>query len=285
MTIERDQLIRQMKASKRMRPIIVQSMPSSGSDWFFRMLQMASLTARGGQLRADPLAKEYFNPICNPRHHNRLAQVFGCETIGTYRNIWKKMPDKALEPVISDTFFRDFQQGRVNCTKECYSGNRMSAFAARFHQVTLLRGEGWTFPARRLRVLSWYEAMYTSMLADGADVDAMALDPEAIKDWPWSHDELWGGGSKVPHLYRCALTAHRAMFHRMQATAPLPPIYWENLMTYTQDALYDHLADGIGDHPSIDLEWLTVLIMKQRSTKLLHGRPSKYTALLKEGSI
>jgi hypothetical protein len=134
------------------------AMPSSGSDW----LSGCMLRAKP-ELRHPPV-KEFWNPICNLAKYCELAQVFGCETIDTYRNIARIDSYEDIDNFL--TLFDSIWHHDWQFTKEVWHGFHIFILSMRFNCVGLVRDAENTFPPQRLRVYQWYGAIVDSLIVN-----------------------------------------------------------------------------------------------------------------------
>ena len=138
------------------KPHLLLSLPSSGSDW------LAGCIARATGWRY--FDKEFFNPICNPIPE--VESGFGCEMVSHYRKIAKPIP--------SDAAWNAWKQSGYDFNKEVFCAFNVPWFAKRFKCCALLRRCEDTFPPKRARVMSWYDAIWHSCLLAGYSVTAEA---------------------------------------------------------------------------------------------------------------
>lgn len=110
---------------------MIVAMPSSGSDWFANCIEKAN-----PQIQRPPL-KEYFTPIVKLEEYSRLAAVFDCETIDSYKNIARRpTPERvAAGEAIVDAMWKP----EWRFTKEVWLGFQTELVARRFHLVGLVR--------------------------------------------------------------------------------------------------------------------------------------------------
>ncbi len=130
---------------------VILSLPNSGSDW------LADVICQSSGLRY--FRKEFFNPICNARHGDRLADGFGCELVGCYKNIAAPYDVDELDRIYSETW----EGSGYDFNKEVFSPFRVGWFARHFQIVVLVRSIEGVFPPARLRVWQWYEAIWQSI--------------------------------------------------------------------------------------------------------------------------
>ncbi len=200
------------------RPLLIQSLPNSGSTWF------AALVARN--LPGARYCMEFFNPLRNLRFRARLEQRWGCELVGCYQHI--AAPD---DPSLDDDIAACWFGSGYTMTKEVFAPRRLATFARHFQCVVFIRSWANSFPASRLRVWSFYEHAWHSLALHGFPVTAQRLDD------------------------RCE-EAHRLLTASLIADAALcgvPVVTWESLFEgprVVQDTLRAALgwcSDGLAD--------------------------------------
>lgn len=212
---------------------MLMGIPSSGTDWMAHILQSSHPF-----LTSDKVAKEYFNPICNPRHWDQLRKSFGCELIDTYRNIADRLSDREklqqAEQVYMNTWVSD---GQLNFSKETFCPFQVQFFADRFTMIGMVRDACHTFPPARLRVLNWYNTIWQS-LAYHQRTDAWAVDSMIATMVDRGHAH-----ARKSLLHR-AVIAHaicRAVVIRDLAACGVTFINWREVMVYDGDELMDYL--------------------------------------------
>jgi hypothetical protein len=132
------------------RPIVLFSLPNTGTDWFVGLF-----------LRQNPALRyfrEFFNPVCNPTYEDELNRSFGCEMVDNYAMIAR--PLRQHDPVFQRTWAKE----QYNFTKENYSAFKLDWFLSKFDGFVLYRRAELTLPGSRLQVKTWYDAMYGSLL-------------------------------------------------------------------------------------------------------------------------
>lgn len=188
------------------RPLMINAMPSSGSDWFVSCLQAAC-----PEIVCHPTAKEFFNPLCNLEHYDAMSKVFGCETVDCYKNITRLIRPEEAEP-----FVDMFMSQELTMTKEVWSAWHGFMFGRWFDVVGFVRRPENTFPPTRIRVWSWYRAVAASLGIDG-DLKSSCLR---------AHDAMW---KEIQHSL---------------LDIYLPTIQWEKCMSYELDQL-DKYFNGL----------------------------------------
>lgn len=146
------------------KPLLMLSMPNSGSTWF--ALLLAEFLP--GHRYYD---KEFFNPVCNMKHERVLRRNFGSELASCYRNICSP-GDARIGADIEATWGKE----NYTFTKECMSPFKLDAFLPYFGVFLFLRTAANTFPPKRVRVWSFYEHMWHSLRDHDWPVTATALD-------------------------------------------------------------------------------------------------------------
>ena len=138
-----------------MRPLLMLTLPNSGSTWF------ASLLAEHIP-DCSYYSKEFFNPVCNLKHEMVLRRNFGCELVECYRNIAKR-GDKHIDDDIRATWGAE----QYTFTKECNSAFKLPVFDRHFNCFVFLRSAANTFPPGRVRVWSFYEHAWFALKEAG----------------------------------------------------------------------------------------------------------------------
>ncbi len=205
-----------------MEQLMLLSLPSSGSDWLCRLIAEHCSTL-------SYFDKEWFNPICNLEHELALGRGFGCEMPSYAGNITRKFSDSLLERVYEDTWV-EHASGRFNFDKEVYSFARVIFFAQRFRTAVLYRAAEDTFPPTRLRVWSWYDAIWKSLFPND-------MSPSMPAD-------------------RRALSAHAiagSMMLRDARKAKVPVICYRDLMLGNAPVVRDLLSPWLHDHLTKEL--------------------------------
>jgi len=133
------------------------SLPSSGSDW------LAGAVARATGWRY--WEKEFFNPICNPIPE--IEDGFGCEMVSRYHFIAQPKPTEAA--------YQAWRKRGFEFNKEVFCAFNVPWFADRFECFALIRRYENTFPPKRARVLSWYDAIWNSCRDAGLATCARSL--------------------------------------------------------------------------------------------------------------
>lgn len=150
-----------------MKPLIVLSLPNSGTTWFCGLLAKHS-----GLKYSD----EYFNPVLNHLREVELRKVFGSELACCYRNIATGSSSE-VESIISATWPRDGYE----LTKDNYSPFKLESFQRFFRCVILLRHTAGVFPPSRIRVWSFYEHAWQALKDAGHDLHEVSLRARAME--------------------------------------------------------------------------------------------------------
>ena len=152
-----------------MRPLLMLSLPNSGSTWF------AALLAKHipGCKYFD---KEFFNPVCNIKHERVLQRNFGCELVGCYRNIALAGDININSDIIETWFAEDY-----SFTKECNSAFKLPTFVQHFNCFAFLRGLEHSFPPGRVRVWSFYEHAWWALKEAGFELRQESLRARAME--------------------------------------------------------------------------------------------------------
>jgi hypothetical protein len=114
---------------------LIVSLPNSGTDW------LCPIIARHGGLRY--YHKEFFNPICNPKHGAILEWDFGCELASCYRNIG--VPWDRQEQRLDAAYRATWATESYNFDKENFVLQKVAWFAKRFKIVMLHRAASSVF--------------------------------------------------------------------------------------------------------------------------------------------
>jgi len=125
-------------------PLLMQSLPNSGSTWFASVLAQSIPDTR--------YFMEFFNPAQNADHEYLLSTHFGCELCAYYPNI-AIGDDEGIDHVIEATWGSE----NYNFTKEVFSPFKTEVFTRHFNVFVFLRREQETFPPNRGRVWCFYE--------------------------------------------------------------------------------------------------------------------------------
>lgn len=127
-----------------MKPLLMLSLPNSGSTWFAETIASVIPGCR--------YAMEFFNPARNEKYEKILARQFGAELISCYRNI-ASPGDPLIDRDIAETWGRE----DYTFTKEVFSPCKLQVFTRHFDCFVFWRSEADTFPPSRPRVWSFYE--------------------------------------------------------------------------------------------------------------------------------
>jgi hypothetical protein len=148
-------------------PLLMQSLPNSGSTWLADMLAKHLPDCR--------YSMEFFNPARNERYETTLSRQFGSELIASYRNI-----ASAGNEFISDDIRNTWGRERFTFTKEVFSPYKLGAFNAHFQCFVLLRSAAESFPPSRPRVWAFYEAGWWSLREAGITVTGATMRERAL---------------------------------------------------------------------------------------------------------
>jgi hypothetical protein len=163
-----------------MKPKMILSLPSHGTDWLAHLI-----TAAGGFNYYD---KEFFNPICNLKYYEDLKRVFGCELVDCYRQITLEGPE--YEPTMLEVLSQTWANEPYNFDKENYSLCKAGFFANHFDCVFVYRSADSVFPAKRLRVYQWYDAIWNALKAANFAVGGRTLQERCRA----AHQFMWARG-------------------------------------------------------------------------------------------
>jgi hypothetical protein len=200
------------------RPIVLLSLPNTGTDWFVDLL-----------LRQNPQLRyfrEFFNPICNPAYENDLNRAFGCEMVDNYAMIAK------THCPYEEVYQRTWAKENYNFTKENYSAFKLDWFLSKFDCFVLYRRAERTLPGSRLQVKSWYDAMYCSLLRNRwtLEPDVRALIDFSVADADTIAKRLVA--AFVIYYYKLLKDAHRRN---------VPILNYDLLMEASGEELLGHL--------------------------------------------
>ena len=199
------------------KPLLMLTMPNSGSTWFAKLLAERLPGCRYYE-------KEFFNPVCNLKHELSLRRNFGSELVDCYRNI-----ASPGDVYIDDDIVSTWGMENYNFTKECQSAFKLEAFLRHFRVFVFLRPEAESFPPNRARVWSFYEHAWYSLQYHGYWLTA-----ETIVDR--------------------ALEAYRIIYAHMLSDAErrrVPIVFYSDLFD-EPEILRERLAQALG-HQSEDL--------------------------------
>ena len=198
---------------------VILSLPNSGSDW------LADVICESSGLRY--FHKEFFNPICNARHGDRLADGFGCELVGCYKNIAAPYDVDELDRIYSETW----EGVGYDFNKEVFSPFMVGWYARHFQVVVLVRSEAGVFPPARLRVWQWYEAIWQSVAHSFQTTPCCRMVSRAVLG------------------YRVALAA----ITEDAAALGIPVLSYDDLIQLPEADLRQHLGQGwIADVVDVD---------------------------------
>jgi hypothetical protein len=233
----------ELKSVKWTKPLLMLTMPNSGSTWFAKLLAERVPGCRYYD-------KEFFNPVCNLKHELTLRRNFGSELISCYRNI-ASPGDSYVDDDIVDTWGTE----NYNFTKECQSGFKLDAFLRHFRVFVFLRPEEESFPPKRARVWSFYEHAWHSL-------------------------QYHGYLLKAETTYDRALEAHQVIYAHIVSHAKargIPTIYYSDLFD-EREALRDRLERAVG-YSGDDLADAVIAtrVRSSRATGLYAGEKSVAT--------
>lgn len=134
------------------RPIMLLSMPNSGSDWLAEAI--------GKSHPSLSYYREFFNPGTNPKYFSTLRRAFGCEYSTCFANI-TTLDYSACEAA----FAASWGMESFDFTKENYSAFKIPFLVQKFRCVALIRKVQNSLPASRsVEVSMWYDAIYHSLI-------------------------------------------------------------------------------------------------------------------------
>ena len=139
--------------SGRVSPLVLLSLPNSGSTWVAGILARHIEACRYYRI-------EFFNPLRNRKHYSRLSTIFGCELAGCFRNIVHRPTPAQFAAVLRDTWRKE----DYTFTKEVFCPRMLELFRGEGFQVRVLQSdETLVFPPTRVRVYSFYEHAYVAL--------------------------------------------------------------------------------------------------------------------------
>jgi len=149
-----------------MKALMLVSQSNTGSSWFAGAMRLSCPELRGP-------VKEHFNPVLNHEHQRELSGVFGSESYPTVPNLAKRHERGVIDLVLRKTW----DSTDLNFTKENYLAYQIDTepFRDRFNMVGLLGKAVDCFPPVRIRVMTWYENWFYSLLINARfDEEMMA---------------------------------------------------------------------------------------------------------------
>jgi hypothetical protein len=181
----------ELKTVKWTKPLLMLTMPNSGSTWFARLLAERLPGCRYYD-------KEFFNPVCNLKHELTLRRNFGSELVSCYRNI-----ASPGDSYIDDDIVLTWGAENYNFTKECQSGFKLDAFLRHFRVFVFLRPEEESFPPNRARVWSFYEHAWHSLQYHGYMLKAETTFDRALEAYRIIYAHIVSGAKRrgVPTIY------------------------------------------------------------------------------------
>lgn len=188
------------------------TLPNMGSTWF------AALLAKHLP-GCNYYDKEFFNPVCNLKHADRLQRGFGSELVSCYRNIATE-GDCRLPMDIAATWGKE----DYTFTKETFSVMKVWAFAQRFNCFVFLRSEENSFPPSRARVWSFYEHAWHAFYERGMPLKEKTID------------------GRMHEIYRHM----RDTLIVQAANLELPVIWWEDLFMDDEERIARNIESAVG---------------------------------------
>jgi hypothetical protein len=134
------------------KPLLLMTLPSSGSTWLADVI----VTRLG--LLAHQKSAEFFQPLTNLELYEPLSRCFGSENPSCMNNIMKMPRSDDFEKAVAE-----FKKRGYTFCKEVFQFFHTPLFVRHFDVFFLRRSAERTFPPSRLRVLSWYDAIATSI--------------------------------------------------------------------------------------------------------------------------
>lgn len=150
-----------------MKPLLMQTLPNSGSTWFGSLLAQHIPGC-------NYFAKEFFNPVCNLKHEMVLRRNFGCELVSCYRNIATE-GDQHIDDDIRATWGAE----NFTFTKECNSAYKLPVFLRHFNCFVFLRSAENSFPPGRVRAWSFFEHAWFALKEQGYFLKAESTEDRA----------------------------------------------------------------------------------------------------------
>lgn len=161
------------------KPLMMMTLPSSGSTW------LADVIVRELGLVAHQKSAEFFQPLTNLGLYEPLSRCFGSENPSCMSNITTMPKKDEFEYAVAQ-----FHKHGYTFCKEVFQFYHTPMFVNHFRVFFLYRSAEDTFPPRRLRVLSWYDAIATSIESNIGNrfskTNLLARSIEA-HEWCWGY--------------------------------------------------------------------------------------------------
>lgn len=134
------------------RPVLLATIPSSGSSWIADCYVQAYPDRR--------CTREFFSATYNWRMAERIEEDCGDMMYTTVHLLACKLSVFRVRQLLEDTW----KQASFDFTKECHLAWSLESFAEFFDCIVLVRPFEATFPPHRARVIRWYEHLFWSLL-------------------------------------------------------------------------------------------------------------------------
>jgi hypothetical protein len=140
-----------------------------------------------------------------------------------------------------NTYAATWMLDRSTFTKEVWSCFRVPFFSARFAMIGLARSAEYTFPPKRLRVLSWYNAIWQSLVTQYRR-HAWHFDPMIATMVDRAYMEV---SRSLLHVAVAAHAIATAVMRRDLHAVNVATLDWKNLMLYHGGDLVEYIAASI----------------------------------------
>ncbi len=163
------------------RPLLMLSLPSSGTKWVANQIAMLD--------RISYYGREFFNPIVNAEEFVWMKEHFGCELPMCMWNMVRPLPRSIVK--YSAERFAEFG---FNFAKENFHFFHAEQLKEEFDIFFYKRSAENTFPPTRLRVYAWYDAMATVVDTHlDTDITKSSLYERAVE----THSVWWLYGERI----------------------------------------------------------------------------------------
>lgn len=145
------------------RPVLLATIPSSGSSWIADCYEQAYPDRR--------CTREFFSATYNWKLAERLEQDVGDMMYATIPLLTAGLSVERVWKLLDDTW----DQFGFEFTKECHLAWSLESFSVFFDCIVLVRPFEATFPPNRARVIRWYEHLYWSLFMNKR-LDAFSIE-------------------------------------------------------------------------------------------------------------
>lgn len=142
--------------------LLLVGMSDSGTNWLAKTIVDAA---------RQPLryCREFFNPICNLRYAPTLVKGWGCEVPSTIPMLARA---SETQPELQAIYDLTWRKEAYTFTKENYSVWKLGFLRQHFDLVAIYREASSLWPPARLRVITWYNAVYESIQMNRGGYDS-----------------------------------------------------------------------------------------------------------------